>query len=216
MKELKYLNIGYIKNTLQSDIINYLTTNTKNSYACVNNNEVLALLEEKNINLIIMEFNLDFIKKIRKFDKKIQILVLTEEVKEQYLVEAIKLEYISFISKELSKNELSINLKKCIRNLDSNVSNIINLKNDFIFDSYNQTLLKNSNIVSLSKKEVTYLDFMLSNLNRVMSYDEINKNIWQGSMTNDALRSIVKELRKKVYKELIKNISGVGYRIDLI
>ncbi len=33
-------------------------------------------------------------------------------------------------------------------------------------------------------------------------------------MTNDSLRSLVKELRKKTYKELIKNVSGMGYRID--
>ncbi len=34
-------------------------------------------------------------------------------------------------------------------------------------------------------------------------------------MTQDSLRSLVKELRKKVYKELIKNVSGTGYRIDI-
>lgn len=33
-------------------------------------------------------------------------------------------------------------------------------------------------------------------------------------MSQDALRSVVKELRKKVYKELVKNVSGVGYRLD--
>lgn len=34
-------------------------------------------------------------------------------------------------------------------------------------------------------------------------------------MTQDSLRSLVKELRKKAYKELIKNVSGIGYRIDI-
>jgi len=34
-------------------------------------------------------------------------------------------------------------------------------------------------------------------------------------MTHDALRSLVKELRKKTYKDLIKNISGIGYRFNL-
>ena len=34
-------------------------------------------------------------------------------------------------------------------------------------------------------------------------------------MTQDSLRSMIKELRKKTYKELIKNVSGVGYRIDV-
>ena len=47
-----------------------------------------------------------------------------------------------------------------------------------------------------------------------MSYEEINSNIWDGAMTQDALRSLVKEIRKKTYKELIKNVSGIGYRVD--
>ena len=34
-------------------------------------------------------------------------------------------------------------------------------------------------------------------------------------MSPDALRSLVKEIRKKTYKELIKNVSGIGYRVDL-
>jgi DNA-binding response OmpR family regulator len=34
-------------------------------------------------------------------------------------------------------------------------------------------------------------------------------------MSQDALRSLVKEIRKKTYKEIIKNVSGMGYRIDI-
>lgn len=34
-------------------------------------------------------------------------------------------------------------------------------------------------------------------------------------MSPDALRSLVKEIRKKTYKDLIKNVSGIGYRVDL-
>ena len=216
MKELRYLNIGYMKNLLTSDIINYLSINTKHSYNCDKKDDFLDLVREKNINLIITTYDLELLKNIREIDKKIQILILCDDVKDQYLIEAAKLEYVIFLSKEVSKNELIINLKKCIRNLDSNSSNILALKNDYIFDLYNHTILRNESVVSLSKKEISFLGFMLNNLNRVMSYDEINKQVWNGTMTNDALRSIVKELRKKLYKELIKNISGVGYRIDLI
>lgn len=35
-------------------------------------------------------------------------------------------------------------------------------------------------------------------------------------MSEDALRSIVRELRKKTSKQSIKNISGIGYQINLI
>ena len=58
------------------------------------------------------------------------------------------------------------------------------------------------------------MNFLLKNHDSSISYEEININVWDGSMTNDSLRSLVKELRKKIYKDLIKNVSGIGYRID--
>ncbi len=64
------------------------------------------------------------------------------------------------------------------------------------------------------KKEILFLDFLIKNHDSSLNYEEININVWDGSMTNDSLRSLVKELRKKTYKELIKNVSGIGYRID--
>ena len=105
-------------------------------------------------------------------------------------------------------------LKDCVKNIDSNKSNIINLKNGFVYDYYNKSLFKDNTIISLTKKELLFLDFLIKNHDSSMSYEEINSNIWNGSMTNDSLRSLVKELRKKTYKELIKNVSGIGYRID--
>ena len=38
---------------------------------------------------------------------------------------------------------------------------------------------------------------MLINTNRELSYAELEKMIWEGFMTQDALRSLIKELRKK-------------------
>lgn len=71
-------------------------------------------------------------------------------------------------------------------------------------------------LFNYQKKETQFLNLLIENVNRALTYEEINEKIWSGSMSQDALRSIVKELRKKVYKELIKNVSGVGYRLDLI
>ena len=79
----------------------------------------------------------------------------------------------------------------------------------------NKTLFKKNTIILLSKKELLFLNYMLINTNRELSYAELEKMIWEGFMTQDALRSLIKELRKKTYKGLIKNISGIGYRIDL-
>ena len=86
---------------------------------------------------------------------------------------------------------------------------------EFASGSYNKILFKKNNIIPLTKKESSFLDFLLKNSSKALSYEEINGKVWNGMMTPDALRSLIKELRKKTYKELIKNISGIGYRVDL-
>ena len=70
-------------------------------------------------------------------------------------------------------------------------------------------------LIPLTKKETLFLSYLFTNNNKAVSYEEINEKIWEGAMTQDALRSLIKEIRKKTYKELIKNVSGIGYRIDL-
>jgi DNA-binding response OmpR family regulator len=60
-----------------------------------------------------------------------------------------------------------------------------------------------------------FLSFLIKNHDCSKSYEDINNNVWNGVMSQDSLRSLVKDLRKKTYKELIKNVSGIGYRIDI-
>ncbi|WP_258032072.1 helix-turn-helix domain-containing protein [Campylobacter concisus] len=48
-----------------------------------------------------------------------------------------------------------------------------------------------------------------------MSYEVIENYVWsEKSMSNEALRMTIKKIRAKTDTDLIKNISGVGYRLS--
>lgn len=216
MRELKFLNIGYYDNLLDNEINDYLISNTKNLSRFNNEDELVNLVNEKKINLLITTYNYESLKKVRKINDNIQVVAILDELKKEYLKQSVELEHIKFLQNLNCKEEFKSVLKDCIKQLDSNKSNIIKLKNDFIYDLYNKTLIKKDEIVSLSNKEALFLDLLLRNPNRALNYEEIQNEVWDENMSQDALRSVVKELRKKVYKELIKNVSGVGYRADFI
>ena len=62
------------------------------------------------------------------------------------------------------------------------------------------------------------LDLLLLNKNSVVSYEEIEIELWEKEndvMTSMALRTLVKNLRKKTSREHIENISGLGYKLNL-
>jgi len=91
---------------------------------------------------------------------------------------------------------------------------VFELGNSFIFDTLNKTLFKNEEQVVLTKKELLFLELLIKNNKRAVTYDELNYYVWDGNMSEDAIRSVVKELRKKLSKQSVKNVSGIGYQIN--
>ena len=69
---------------------------------------------------------------------------------------------------------------------------------------------------TLRAKESDCLQYLYRNRHRVVSADEMLQNIWEFDEmpTDDAIRTIVKELRKILGKEHIINVRGEGYRFE--
>lgn len=217
MKELKHLNILYIFNSKESESFKYLETKCEHILKIENIEEVSSCFESKNFDILISEKNIES-SKVKEFRKKAtntHFIIFKDEIDDLTYLEAIHLEGIKYLNEIDGAIDFTEELKQVIQTLDSNNSNIIQLKDNFIYDKYNNTLLKNREIISLSKKEDMFLDYIISNQNRAISYEELNDTLWKGDMTHNALRSVVKEVRKKTYKNLVKNISGVGYRVDI-
>lgn len=215
MKELKYLNICYDLKEDNEKLRKLISSYTNNIFKYDNKDELINLISNKDIDLLIIKYDFELIRKIRLLNNQIQIIVFVEELTHTHLLEGLEIEYIKFIQKLNCINEFIYILKDCVKNIDSKKSNIIKLKDDFIYDTYNNILFKNNNIITLTKRENLFLDFLFKNHNREIGYDEISKEIWNNEMTQNALRSLIKEIRKKTYKELITNVSGIGYRIDI-
>jgi DNA-binding response OmpR family regulator len=61
------------------------------------------------------------------------------------------------------------------------------------------------------------MDLLVNNKDRVISYSEIENFVWKDYdevMTSMALRTIVKNLRRKSPVSFLENISGQGYRLN--
>ncbi len=215
MKELKHFNVCYHSDVMNNQFCDYISSYSNNSFDYNEHNELIDLINSKNIHVVITKYNFELLKKVRILNKEIQIIAILDQLNDTHLLESLELTQIKFIENLDCLNEFIDTLKDFIKNLDSKSSNIYVLKNDFLFDSYNKTLFKKNRLISLTKKESLFLAYLFTNKNRAVNYEEINEKIWEGSMTQDALRSLIKEIRKKTYKELIKNVSGIGYRIDI-
>ncbi len=60
------------------------------------------------------------------------------------------------------------------------------------------------------------LELLIKNNNRVLSTDELKNYLWEDQFeaTESALKNLLNKLRNKIGKEVLLNISGVGYRLN--
>lgn len=84
------------------------------------------------------------------------------------------------------------------------------------FNSSKSTISNENEEFILTKKESNFLKFLLSQ-NRVISYEELHDNICDEDsiMSQNAMRLFIKNLRKKLPSDFLKNIQGVGYYYEI-
>ena len=91
----------------------------------------------------------------------------------------------------------------------------IKFKEIYEYDMKSKQLFKNGEEVQMPKNEAKLFFLLVSNIEKVVSYEVIENYVWsEKSMSNEALRMTIKKIRAKTDADLIKNISGVGYRLS--
>jgi len=223
MDKLKDLKILYIddEDFIRSNAVEYLNFYCENVYEAKDGVDGLEKYKQYKPDIIITDIKmpklngLDMVKVIRQKDIKTKIIVATAFLETSYLLQAVELGLIKYLIKPITEDKLLPVLKACIIDVHDNKS-IFNLGNDFVFDILNKSLFHNKEQISLTKKELLFLELLIKNNKRAVKYEEFNSYIWEGHMSEDALRSIVKEVRKKMSRHNIKNISGIGYQINIL
>ena len=182
----------------------------------------LELYHKYNPSIIITDIQmprlngLEFVEQIRQKDQKTQIIITTAFSDKKYLLKAIELKLVKYLIKPISEKEFDKALQICIETLKENSTNIISITTNIYFDTFNNTLVKNGDIIKLRTKEIVLLSLLIKNKNRYVTYNEIENHVWEDTvMTKDALKTVIKNIKSKVSKDLISNLSGTGYRIEL-
>lgn len=90
----------------------------------------------------------------------------------------------------------------------------------FLFYPTQNKLVKQATEINLSKKECELLQIFATNLNQVVTRDELTKKVWEdnGVIVGRSLDTYISKLRKKLKDDeriKITNVHGVGYKLEL-
>ena len=202
--------------------VEYLQNFFEQIYEASDAIKALQLYEKYQPDIIITDIQmpklngLEFVKKIRQKDKKTQIIIITAFCYFDYLLKAIELGLVKYLVKPVKEKEFEEALFLCINALERNESNIVKLDEFTFFDTFNKNLISNNEIVKLRAKELDFLELLIKNKNRYVTYEEIENYVWDDSvMTKDALKTLVKNIKTKIPKDLILNLTNSGYKIAI-
>lgn len=133
---------------------------------------------------------------------------------------SLEKEYISILLEKIKTTD-KLNINNFLTALDKIVAElsqiqIVNLYEGFKYDYANKFIINKDQNILLTKQEILIIEYLLKNRNHMVPYDSLINLISPNYPSLDTLRTNIKSIRGKTDKKLIKNLSGIGYKIDEI
>ena len=181
-------------------------------------NEILST----NPSLVLLDINIPFLngelllKELRK-ESNIPVIMVTS--KESEADEVISYSYGAddYITKPYNPTILLLKISALLKRCEMNKT-IINYK-DLVFDIGKGIVKNNDNEIILTKNEIIIFNMLLSNIDRIVTKDELMTELWNNDeyINENALTVNISRLRAKLadlgYDDIIETRKGIGYRI---
>lgn len=222
LETLKPLKILYVEDEdlIRQNAVEYLSRYCHKVYEAKDGLDGFTMYQKYKPDIIISDIKmpklngLDFATRVRESDKNTPIILATAHTETRYLLKAVELQLIKYIVKPITSTKLEEVLTLAYDALGSSYKHCIQLDTHANYDTLNKTLLIHNKPIKLTHNELLFFDFLVKNKQRAITYEEIESIIWAyEGMSMNALRSLVRGLRKKLGRNFVENISGVGYKL---
>ena len=211
---------------IRDNYIEFLKIYFDEIYEAEDGEEAYKIYKQKKPHILILDINIpklngiDLLKKIREEDHTTKAIMLTAHENIDLLQKTIGLKLTKYLVKPVSRKIFISTLELVISEL-SNFTTIsknnisINENYSWSFDT-NELSLNNSSVY-LTNKERKVFALLVSSVNKTFSIDDIIYDVWEDYTEGNinALKTIIKNLRKKLPEDTIKNVFGVGYKIEI-
>jgi len=183
--------------------------------------EALVLAENGDFALYIFDINvpdgngISLLKVLRSFSDSTPTIFITAFDDTEHLKSAFEAGGDDFIKKPFELEELFLRIERLKRHFG--LQSVMQLSDKILFYVQKEQIVKNSSeTISLTHKEAQCLHYLYQNRARIISTQELLQQFWEfeNMPSDDAIRTIIKNLRKYIGKEHIINIRGQGYKFE--
>lgn len=177
------------------------------AYMNISNTYDLYILD---INTPSLE-GIDLLAYIKKSKSNSRVLMISAIIDIEKIREAYSLGCDDYIKKPFEIEELLFKIER----INKKDTNLIEINSFTKYYFRKKELYIEDELCILTKNEKNFLHLLIENHNQIIDHSKIEDFVYEGeSKTSDAIRSMVKRLRKKMNSELIENVLDEGYRIN--
>ena len=187
-----------------------------------NGEEVLEICYENKFDLYLFDINvpkIDGIKTLKElrenFDDTPTIYLTSYKDKEK-LTEGFLCGCDDYLKKPIDLDELLLRIMSLLKRSGKVMENI-QLNEEISFDPKNRRVLKNGEDIYIAGKIIDLLELFIEKKEGIITKEMIINKLWEfdEEYSEGSIRVYINNLKKLLGKEKIKNIKGVGYKIEL-
>ena len=182
--------------------------------------QALELFHKGSYDLVLLDLMLPKIDgfgvcEVIRRESDLPILMLTALDSEAHQLRGFDLKIDDYITKPFSMSVLLMKIEAVLRRCQQPVSKLINYK-ELVMDLSAYQAFVNDQIIELTQREFDLLSDLLMNQGKVMSRQSLLNRVWGYDYFGDEriVDTHIKNIRKKLNRDYIETIRGVGYRID--
>lgn len=182
----------------------------------------LYALKTSKYDILVLDLGLpnidgiDIIKHLRGLNQDIPILIISARDRLDQRILGLNTGADDYLCKPFELDEVVARVQALLRRSKNQLSNKI-VYNDLVFDTEKKTLYKNELPIDLTKRELAIFEYLIVNLDVVLSKESIVEHItsFDDEFNPTAVETYISRLRKKVGDSLsLKTVRGLGYILN--
>jgi len=183
--------------------------------------EAFDAVFSKNYDLLLLDVKVpgkngfELLKELRNEGIETPAIFMTSLTYTDDMVKGYDAGCCDYIKKPFDLTELQLRVNQAMRgHFASTTQESIELGGGYCYDAKQFRVVNGSEVISLGKIEKEMMDLLVKCIGQVVSVEQFQDEIWGEYVDPANIRVQINKLRKKLPKEMIKNIRGVGYTIE--
>lgn len=189
-------------------------------YRASSASQALEIFKDVQPNIVLADIRLPdinglfILQKIKLINKNSLRVVMTAYSNPAYLASAVQSGVHLYLKKPIDIDELLVAIISYL-SPSCRLKKPVELGKKFIFTPTTKTITHENKVINLTKKELLLFELLLKNRQGFITLELIEQQVWEDYVSADAIRMVIVGLRKKLYPELIINLKGLGYKLNL-